>query len=171
MPKQPLDVRAILEAMATHQVDFIVVGGYAGVLQGAPLHTLDLDIVHSRTPDNLARLSAALAALDAQYRLHAKRIVPSPAHLATNGHHLLDTNAGSLDVLGTIVEEQGYDELLPHTDTLSVRLDLQVRVLRLEKLIELKEKLGRPKDLLAAIVLRETLDEKRRLQGGASTGE
>jgi hypothetical protein len=47
------------------------------------------------------------------------------------------------------------------------RQPLDVRAI----LIELKEKLGRPKDLLAAIVLRETLNEKRRLQGGASMGE
>jgi hypothetical protein len=37
------------QALAHQQVEFIVVGMAAGVLQGVPLTTLDIDIVHRRT--------------------------------------------------------------------------------------------------------------------------
>lgn len=36
--------------LAGHGVDFIVVGGVAAVLGGAPISTFDLDIVHARDP-------------------------------------------------------------------------------------------------------------------------
>jgi hypothetical protein len=35
----------ILEALARHQVEHIVVGGVAAILEGAPISTFDLDIV------------------------------------------------------------------------------------------------------------------------------
>jgi hypothetical protein len=59
---------AILETLVTHKVDVIVVGGVSAVLNGAPVMTLDLDVVHSRTPANVGRLLIALAGLDAEYR-------------------------------------------------------------------------------------------------------
>ncbi len=44
------------EVLSSHSVDFIVVGGISAVLNGAPVNTFDLDIVHSRDPANVARL-------------------------------------------------------------------------------------------------------------------
>ena len=46
-----------------HGVDFILVGGLSAVVQGAPVTTIDVDIVHSRTEDNLARLGNAVPAV------------------------------------------------------------------------------------------------------------
>lgn len=40
--------RAALDVLARHRVDFVVVGGVAAVLNGAPISTFDLDIVHAR---------------------------------------------------------------------------------------------------------------------------
>jgi hypothetical protein len=63
----------------------------------------------------------------------------------TKGHWLLRTQLGELDVLGTIMEASGYDELIGHT--VHVDLDgVRVRVLELSKVIEAKEFAGRPKD-------------------------
>lgn len=55
------DFRALLEALAGVGVEFIVVGGAAAVAHGSARLTADLDIVYRRTPENLARLAAALA--------------------------------------------------------------------------------------------------------------
>jgi hypothetical protein len=46
------DFLAILQTLAHHKVEFIVVGGVCAVLQGAPISTFDLDLVHSRASDN-----------------------------------------------------------------------------------------------------------------------
>ena len=63
----------ILDLLAANEVDFIVVGMTAGVLHGAPVTTVDLDVVHRRTPGNVARLRRALETLEAVYR-HDPRI-------------------------------------------------------------------------------------------------
>ena len=64
------DFLGILEVLADRDVDFIVVGALSAAIQGAPVTTFDLDIVHSRTPDNLDRLLSALESLNAYYRGH-----------------------------------------------------------------------------------------------------
>lgn len=48
--------RTILKTLVEHDVDFILVGGLAGVLQGAPVNTKDVDILYSLTPPNPALL-------------------------------------------------------------------------------------------------------------------
>jgi hypothetical protein len=79
----------ILQLLATNEVDFIVVGMTAGILQGAPVTTLDLDVVHTRSPDNVARLLRVLASLDAVYRHDPRNLRPQESHLASPGHQLL----------------------------------------------------------------------------------
>lgn len=148
-----------LALLARHDVDFIVVGGVAAVLAGAPISTFDLDIVHARTPTNIDRLVAALHALDARYRDPAGRILrPDAAALAGPGHHLLLTRCGPLDVLGRIGAGDDYDTLLPETDLRPID-DLSIRVLSLAALIRTKSAAGRPKDHAVLTILRRTLAE------------
>ena len=78
-----------LRVLAQHQVEFIVVGMAAGVLQGVPLTTLDVDIVHRRTRENVGRLLAALTALHAVDRGDPRNLAPSESHLIGPGHQLL----------------------------------------------------------------------------------
>ncbi|WP_437629806.1 nucleotidyltransferase domain-containing protein [Sorangium sp. So ce854] len=151
----------ILHALVHHHVEFIVVGGMAAALQGAPVNTLDIDIVYSRSEQNIGRLMTALADLEAVFRTDPRRIVPNESHLRSTGHKLLQTKHGALDVLATIEESTSYDELLPDTTVLEVA-GVRVRVLSLERLIEVKAKLTRPKDRAMLLLLQATLDEKRR---------
>jgi len=51
--------RAILELLNKHEVEFIVVGGVAAVIQGAPVTTFDLDALVRIGEDNADRLSLA----------------------------------------------------------------------------------------------------------------
>jgi hypothetical protein len=70
MPSHPkaADLAALLAALCDSGVEFIIVGGVAAVLQGVPITTTDLDIVHRRTPENVARLLEVLLKLDATIR-------------------------------------------------------------------------------------------------------
>ncbi len=92
----------ILEVLERHDVRYVVVGGVAAVLAGAPISTYDLDIMHSRAPENLPKLIDALHGLDAHYRNDRRHLVPNESHLKGPGHQLLKTRFGDLDVLGTI---------------------------------------------------------------------
>jgi hypothetical protein len=158
----PTKIAELLGALARHRVDFIVVGGVAAVIQGAPVNTFDLDVVHARTPENIERLLGALRELDAVYRIDLqRRLSPTASHLVSTGHQLLATNMGTLDLLGTIEEGTSYDDLLADSEELDLG-GISIRVITLERLIAIKEKLTRPKDQLMLQVLRATLDERRR---------
>ncbi len=156
------DLFAMIRALRKHDVQFIVIGGVSAVLNGAPVTTFDLDIVHQRSDDNIARLLSALDELGAHFRGHARRIAPNASHLQGPGHSLLLTESGPLDVLGRVdVVNKDYDELLSHTAEL-VFEGQPLLILDLETLIAIKEGLGRPKDMVALVALRHTLHERNR---------
>jgi hypothetical protein len=50
----------VFESFERHEVRYLVVGGIAAVLHGAPRATFDLDILIDATLDNADRLLAAL---------------------------------------------------------------------------------------------------------------
>lgn len=153
----------ILHTLARHDVEHIVVGGTAAVLLGAPIQTLDLDIVYSRSDANVPRLLAALTELQAVFRTDPRRLTPTASHLRSTGHKLLETRFGVLDVLGTVEENTSYEDLLPDAVPLLVA-DTRVLVLSLPRLIAIKEKLTRPKDRAMLLVLRATLEEREQLE-------
>jgi len=160
MPDRSADFLGILRALADHRVEYIVVGGVCAVLHGAPVTTFDLDVVHHRSPENIARLAAALVALRAHYRGRPEPpLAPDPRHLAGPGHHLLMTDDGPLDLLGTIGAGRGFAELVDHSERMEVS-GMEVLVLDLATLIEVKEERAREKDLLMLTLLRRLLRER-----------
>ena len=150
----------LLELLSRHDVDFIVVGGVAAILEGVPITTLDLDIVYDRSPENLQRLLEVLTTVEACYRDPAGRhIVPTVEKLATIRMNLLRTNLGPCDVLASM-SGASYEDLLESTRTRQVG-ELRLRVLELAKVIESKELANRDKDKAVLPVLRKTLEIKR----------
>lgn len=155
------DYIAILHALVEHNVDFIVVGGVGAVLQGAPIMTFDLDIVHSTAPANVERLTAALDALDAWYRMQPERkIKPQASHLASPGHQLLMTRHGPLDLLGAIGLGHGFVELIQKAIAIRIADGVTVPVLELSSLISIKEETAGEKDQAVLPILRQTLRER-----------
>jgi hypothetical protein len=151
------EVSPLLATLRRHRVRFIVVGGVAAVIEGAPVTTFDLDVVHDRTPANVRRLVAALRALGATYRTRPElRRMPTVAELTGSGHHLLVTRHGPLDVLGAIGRDRDFGRLKPRTKRRKLGAFF-VAVLDLATQIAVKEELGFEKDRLMLPVLRETL--------------
>ncbi|MCP3962385.1 MAG: hypothetical protein GY719_31465 [bacterium] len=149
----------LLQLLSSHDVDFIVVGGVAAILEGAPITTLDLDIVYERSGENLERLMEVLRTVKASYRDPAGRhIVPTVDRLATNRMNLLKTDLGPLDVIASI-SGADYEDLLESTRTRQVA-ELRLQVLELAKVIETKELANRDKDRAVLPVLRKTLELK-----------
>jgi len=131
-------IASIIQILVTHDVEFIVVGGMAAVLQGAPVHTIDLDIVYALSESNSARLELELTELGAIFRDDPRRIAPNRSHLQSRGHKLLQTTAGPLDVLATIETNTTFEDLLPDSDWLEID-GARFRVLSLPRLIIVKE--------------------------------
>ena len=59
---------AILRTLTAHRVEFIVVGGVSAALQGAPVTTFDIDVVHSRAPENWMPITARSRSEDSSRR-------------------------------------------------------------------------------------------------------
>lgn len=155
MPHPPTaDLEALIRALTDAGVESIVVGGAAAVIHGAPVMTQDLDIVPRLDGDHTTRLLGALAQLDSRFRpvRPGRDIAPGLEHFVKRGQLNLITRLGPLDVLCTLHDGRGYDELLPHTQ-LVVDGDLRVRVIDLDTLIEIKRSTGRERDALVVPVL------------------
>jgi hypothetical protein len=163
MASQPQSLTTLLARLAASGTDFLLVGGLAAVAQGAPLTTLDVDVVHLRDPDNVDRLLAFLTSVDARYRGRPAGQVLRPTHasLSGDGHHLLVTALGPLDVLGAIEGGRDYASLLPESITVAVE-GQSVRVVRLETLADLKRGATGAKERLVLEILDETIRRRGR---------
>jgi hypothetical protein len=161
-PKEA-DTAALIAALHEGGVRFIVVGGTAAQLHGSTLGTLDLDIVHKRDQGNVDSLIAVLDRLDSFHRhdLMNRRLRPTAAQLLGGGQLNLSTSLGPLDPLCELEPGQGYDELLPHTEVMRDE-GIEIRVVDLPTLIEIKAKVGRAKDKLAVGELVAILEERDR---------
>jgi predicted nucleotidyltransferase len=157
------DYGRILRLLVEHSVEFIVVGGVAAVLQGVPVTTLDVDLVHRRTKENVDRLLATLVELRAVSRLDARGLRPGVNHLLSAGHQLLQTDAGLLDLLGEISGGEHYDSLIDRAEELDLD-GCKIRVLSLEQLLATKIRAGREKDHAAITLIRRTIEERTRLR-------
>jgi hypothetical protein len=161
------DFSSILSALDRARVEFILVGGLSAVLNGVPVNTFDVDVVHSRDGENVARLLLVLESLDTVFRIQPeRRLRPSATHLSGAGHLNLITRFGPLDLLGTIGPDLGYQDLLSHSSEMDIGKGVLIRVLNLEKLIAIKEELAGEKDLAMLPLLRRTLEEKRKIASG-----
>jgi predicted nucleotidyltransferase len=151
----------LLRVLHRHGVEYVVVGGLAAILQGAPITTLDVDVVYSRSEANVERLEAALTDLDARVRADSRGLRIDRSHLRSAGHKLLRTRLGVLDLLGTVEEATGYQELTKDAELFLVD-GVPIYVVSLPRLIAIKEKLTRPKDQLMLMILRATLEERKK---------
>jgi len=149
--KPEFDPQPILKALIRHAVDFVVIGGLAGTAHGSAYPTYDVDVAYERSSENLRRLAAALAELDATlrgappglpFRLDAET-------LRAGLNFTFETRFGSLDILGEPAGAPRYEEL--RTAGVSGELwGVTIRVASLDHLIAMKEAAGRTKDKLMA---------------------
>jgi len=155
----------ILEVLAKHDVEFILIGGVATSLLGAPFLTEDVDVVPALKTSNLDRLAVALVDLDAVLR---DADHPEGIRLDLSGRVLkkaipdfgflrFDTKFGYLDIIYKPAGSKGFGELArsaTEEDTGSA----VVRVASLEDIIRSKQALGRDKDLSHLPTLRRLLE-------------
>jgi hypothetical protein len=148
VPPTATDFRALVEALTDQQVEFVIVGGVALVVQGAPRTTADLDICYARDPANLERLSGALLPLHATLR-GAPAGLPfqaDPQTLRSGLNFTLDTDKGEIDILGEVTGVGGFAQAA--ADAVIMELyGRTVRVMSLATLERAKRAAGRLKDL------------------------
>jgi len=157
------DLSTLLERLLSADIELVLVGGLAAVVQGAPITTFDVDIVHRRTEQNVDRLIAFLTGAGARYRNRpGPPLAPSRSALLGPGHSLFMTDLGPLDVLGAIEGGADYDQLLP----LSLPIKVAGRslfVLSLETIVGFKRASSDPKDKLRLPVLEAVLRRQKKI--------
>lgn len=142
------DFGRLLGAFAAHDVNYIIIGGFAATAHGSAFLTVDLDVVYDRSAANVERLVAALEALS-PYLRGAPPGLPFRLDAQTVARGLnftLRTSAGDLDLIGEATGGGTYEALLPRTEVRHV-LGYRCRFVDLETLIRLKRAAGRPKDI------------------------
>src|SRR5262245_34554026 len=151
----------VLTRLSAAKVEFVVVGGVSAVLQGAPLATFDLDICFRRTPENIARLLAALNPLKPRLRDFPPDLpfVLDERAILLGTNFTLTVQGGDLDLISEMSAIGGYEQVLGDADLMAIGTTA-VRVLSLQKLIQSKRAAGRPKDLAVLPLLEATLQQK-----------
>jgi hypothetical protein len=164
-PVSEFDPVAVLRVLVERDVDFVVIGGIAARLRGAPLLTQDVDITPATDRPNLERLAPALSELEARLRTAPEpEGVPfpfDPALLESERVWTLTTRFGDLDLVVSPAGTKGYTDVVRDADELRVATDpeLIVKVASLVDVIRSKEAAGREKDRAVLPMLRRTLEE------------
>jgi hypothetical protein len=148
--RPPIDIARAIDLLAGHEVEFIVIGGFAVIGHGSQRITRDLDIVANPTIANGRRLIAALVELEAEYRLSSGRwakLSPKadPKWIAAD-NHLFNTNAGGIDVFNKLVGVPTWKEARPRAITTEA-FGHEVLILDKDLLIRSKLAAGRDQDL------------------------
>jgi hypothetical protein len=156
----PLDPERLLHTLGRHGVAYVLIGALAARLQGFPRLTADADITPARSPENLAKLAAALRELGARvYTESVPEGLPfdcSAATLARADLWNLVTAAGRLDVVFIPAGTRGYEDL----QTGAIRFDafgVEILAANLPDIIRSKEAADRPQDRQDVVVLREIM--------------
>jgi hypothetical protein len=140
---------SLLRLLIEADVDFVVVGGVAVVLQASPRFTRDLDICYASTQENLERLGRVLVDIEAMLRGVDEDVpfVPDARALRRTQILTLSTREGDIDLLVDPGGSPGYEVLRDRAD----RMDLDgvvVAVASIEDMIAMKRAAGRPQDLV-----------------------
>jgi hypothetical protein len=69
-----VQLNRLIERLCDAGVDFVIVGGFAGVLHGSSLVTRDLGVCAVLSAENIAKLRAALGDLHPTHRLTPQRL-------------------------------------------------------------------------------------------------
>lgn len=166
-PKAP-DLRRLLTPLVRHGVDFVLIGGMAGIAQGSNYPSYDLDVAYARDRANIRRLVGALEEIGVRLR-GAPADLPfqlDERTLENGANFTFITPHGDLDVLADVAGVRSFADLKAGADEKDL-FGLPVHVASIDHLIAMKRAANRPKDrnmVEEYVVLADEI--RRREQGG-----
>ena len=144
----------LLNRLHDAKVEFVIVGGFAGVVHGCSLVTQDIDICCDFSPANLFRLQKAVADLNPVHRITSNhlKLLLTDDNCQTYKNLYLDTDAGQLDCLSDIKGIGDYAAVRDASETIEAD-GKEYHVLTLDALIMAKKAMNRPYDQEAVVQL------------------
>jgi len=142
----PFDPLHVLRAFADAEVEYVLVGGLAAVLQGSPIPTYDIEMVPAPGKRNRARLLAALAALDG---ISLTDVDDVDQALAESTDLAFTTPSGHIDVHHGAPGFTGHRELRRCARAITLEPGLVVQALSLRDIIRSRMAAGSSRHLPA----------------------
>ncbi len=155
----------ILQRLVISKVEFSLIGGLASRHYGVSLVTEDVDVCARFTLQNLQRIENAVKDLHPRHRLTANKLpLEMTDELCRDLKNLyLTTDLGILDCLSEVAGVGNFDAVLKQSELKSFPFG-QCFVLGIAALIDAKNAVGRPHDLVAVSQLM-AIKERREQQG------
>ena len=155
----------LVDRLRDNDVEFVIIGGLAGIIHGTTRTTQDIDICCKFTPENILKLFDAIKETHPVHRMNPNRPV-----LELNSNNIkdfknlyLDTDIGQLDCLNEVQGIGDFDEVFKNAITINID-ERNYKVLSLDALIRAKKSLDRPQDKHDVIQL-EAIKEARQQEG------
>jgi hypothetical protein len=159
------DPYAILTALERQRITYVLIGGFARIIQGTEELTHGLDLVPSLRAENLRRLGLALDDLDA--RLPNGERPQLDRDLARGPVLELRTDAGELKIVPEPIGTRGgYDDLRRAATREPIGRGLRPSVASIGDLARMLAALGREQDLSPLQQLRTLAELERSLIRG-----
>jgi hypothetical protein len=149
LPQKAPELPRLLEPLIRHGVDFVLIGGMAGIAQGSSYPSYDLDIVYARGRANVSRLVAALQEIGVRLR-GAPSDLPfmlDEQAIENGANFTFITPYGDFDILADAAGARSYEKLAAAAQKMEVH-GVSVLVASLDDLIAMKRAANRIKDKL-----------------------
>lgn len=165
LPPRAPDLNALLAPFVRHDVDFVLIGGMAGIAHGSSYPSFDLDLAYSRRTGNIKRLVAALGELDIRLRGAPPELqfLLDERTIENGSNFTFVTAHGDLDVLGDIAGVKDFSELTEGAVERNVA-GFPIKVASIDSLISMKRAANRPKDRNMLEDYLVIADEQRRAE-------
>jgi hypothetical protein len=164
LPQKAPEADKLLGPLIAHGVDFVLIGGQAGISHGSSYPSYDLDVLYARDHDNVVRLVAALEEIGVRLRGAPDGLpfVLDARTIENGANFTFVTPHGDFDVLADAAGMPSYPEL----KSAAVEQEIfghVVKVASLDHLIAMKRAAGRTKDKLMVEEYIVIADEQRRM--------
>lgn len=153
------DPYELLSVLQARNVSFVVVGAFARVVRGTRELTEGIDITPSMREENLTRLEAALADLDAR-RTDGKTL---DLRSLPGAVVELETRAGELKLVREPAGTRGYDDLRRRADREPLGRGLRPQIAATDDLARMLGALNRDQDVERLLRLRRLMNLEHQL--------
>jgi hypothetical protein len=166
-PDGRFDPYAILTALERQRASYILIGGFARIIQGTEELTDGIDLAPSLRPENIRRLGLALDELDARLADRSSPLLERD--LADRDILELQTSAGELKIIPQPAGTRGgYDDLRRAATREPIGRGLRPQVAPVGDLARMLAALGREQDARPLQQLRTLTELERILHRGLS---